>query len=637
MTRSPLAVTFLRLAFLLMLLAAFCLACGDDDDDDNDDLPVDDDDTAADDDDDDDDNDTPAPAFCAVDEQAVDDLLSRMTLRQKFAQMYYIGVDVFPWFDNPQVAALIAGQQVGALHGKLGLTIGLWPEWTVQNVNKLQRMALSAEPGIPLMIGIDQEGGVPQTLSAVTGGTDTPGNLGLGATHDPSATYDAYDIMGAELHAVGVSANFAPVLGVMTDMNETSMYTRCFGSETDEVAAHAAASVQALQDNLVIATAKHFPGQTAAPGDEHYTEPVSELTEQEMRDIYLPPFEAAIAAGVDMIMPTHARYAAWGADLPATFNHAILTDLLRDDLGFEGVIISDDLNMIGVTARDWGELPEVLTILAGADMLIDIFSSFDGEDSIKLPYPDELSDKLDYLVEKVADGTLTEARIDESVRRILRMKIKYCLFEQPFRKVQGASDEVRTEASDLRSADLHRRAVTVVRNDAGLWPLDPESNERIHIVTTGPVVAEMYPGSGWPTVSLTTLLRHMQAIKPSVTGSVYAGTPQNITADVIVNDTAASGADLLVIGSYNAYFDEAQTAMIQRLLDLGIPTILVAQAMPYDLMAFPDVETYLAVYSNRDLALAVTAAAMFGLVEPEGSLPVPLPGLYEAGWSATAE
>jgi len=305
-------------------------------------------------------------------------------------------------------------------------------------------------------------------------------------------------------------------------------------------------------------------------------------------------------------------------------------------LGFEGVIITDDLNMDAVAGIDWGELPDVLAIQAGADIIIDIFEDFEARDAGKAgDYPSTIAEQIDYVVGAVGDGRLTEARIDQSVRRILNLKMKYCLFENPFRTVEDVPERVhRPEDAELSLA-LHRQAITLLRDEDALLPLDVD--DRVFVITTGPLVTQMYPEATWPQMTIKTLLGPMQDIDPDVTGMIYGGTPVGFVADMLVDAAAASGADLLVIGTYNAYFDEVQQDLVNRLLALGLPTVMVAQAMPYDLMVFPDVGTYVASYSNHGLALQVTAEVLYGLSEPGGRLPVALPGMYEIGWSAALD
>ncbi|MCL4236592.1 MAG: glycoside hydrolase family 3 C-terminal domain-containing protein, partial [Deltaproteobacteria bacterium] len=449
------------------------------------------------------------------------------------------------------------------------------------------------------------------------------------------ATAASYGLMAEQLHELGINVNLAPVLDVMTDPAETSMYTRSFGERTDEVVAHARAAVRATRRELVIPTPKHFPGQTAAPGDEHTSMPVAEQDEDTLRDVYLAPFVAAIEAGAEMIMPTHARFNAWDPDYPATLSHAILTDLLRDELGFEGVIITDDVNMVGVTGNDWGEMPDILAIQAGADMVMDIFADFEPVAAGAFraaPYPETIAAQIEAVAIAVEDGRIEPARIDESVRRILALKMKYCLFENPFREAEGAGARVDTPAQHALAASLHDRAVTLVRDDDGLVPIDSATTSA-HVIAPALVVWEAYPTAGWPNLAGKTLLGAMRAYDPTIEGALFGSPTSSMAADAIVAGAAASDADVIVVATYNARDDAEQADMVQRILALGRPTIVVSLAMPYDLSAFPDAPTYLAAYSNRDLAVESVARVLYGVVEPTGRLPVGIPGLYGIGYA----
>ena len=580
----------------------------------------------------------PAP-YCAVDEEAVAELLARMSLREKVAQMYLVGVVVTPWFEVEETRALIEDLGIGGVYIQPVSGIGFWPEWTARNTNRLQTMALSREGGIPLFIAIDQEGGIPQSVNSLLGGTDTPGNLGLGATFDPDSTYRAYSIMGQELAALGVSVNFSPVLGMMISHEEVSMYTRSFGERTAEVTAHAGPAVRGLQDNRVIATGKHFPNHSTTPGDEHYSLTVNDDDEATLREVYLPPFTAAIDAGLDMMMMTHSVYTAWDPGVPSGFSRVVVTDLLREELGFDGVIVTDDINMGAISLTPWREHPDVQAIAAGVDMIVDTGrndESMFGTAPENRRFAVDVAGQIDTVLEAVRDGRIRESSIDESVGRILRTKMKYCLFEEPCVDVATASEGLRT-AEQLRTAGaLHEKSLTLVRNDAGLVPVDPAGWDRIHVIAPGAYQVELYPGAAWGNIAGTDLVREVQKRIPTATGETYLVGPDPIDVDCILQRTVEAAPDLLVVGTYHALYLETQTEMVRRLLDLGIPTVVIATAMPYDLMAFPEATTYLVTYSNRDLALETAVRALFGDAEITGRLPVSLPGLYDVGWRAAS-
>jgi len=575
--------------------------------------------------------------FCDVDEEKIDSIVSQMTLEEKIAQMYIVGAVVVPWIELYKAHFFVKDLGVGGVFVQPPLSVGLRAEWTAENMNRLQAMAMSRKNPIPLFISIDQEGGIPQAMSELTGGTDQPGNMGLGATFDPNSTRISYGIMGQELASVGINTAFAPVAELMVSPMETSMYTRCFGELASEVSSHVRQAVIGLQENGVIATAKHFPSHSTAPGDEHFTLSVNSDDEKTVRNLYLPPFIAAIDAGVDMIMVTHAVYRAWEKKLPTVFSHRIVTGFLREELGFKGLIVTDDINMGAIMLNEWNELPDVLAISAGVDMIVDCAGDSKpmfGVAKKNLRFPHDVEGQVDYVVKAVKDGKISEERIDESVRRILRVKMKYCLFKKPYVDVSAVDEKVHTQSQVDTSLALHESAITLVRNDEGLIPLDPKDKKRIHVVCPALYQLEMYPHAAWGNIAGTNFYEEIKKLKPKTSGDTFVVSQRRLNISGLVRNARNSDADVLVIGTYDALYYDQQKELVRRLLELKKPTIVVALAMPYDLIAFPEVSTYMVTYSNRDLALQAAARILFGLAEPKGRLPVSIPKLYEVGWSA---
>jgi len=576
---------------------------------------------------------------CDVDEGAVEQILGQMTLEQKIAQMYIIGVSMLCW-DVEETLSLIRNLHVGGVFLQPVTGIALRdPELTAANSNALQEAALSREIPLPLFIVADQEGGIPQALSRVTGGTDQPGNMGLGATFNPDSTHRSYGIMGGQLSAVGINTTFAPVVGLMHSHEETSMYTRCFGELSGEVTRHAGQAVRGLQENLVVATPKHFPSHSTAPGDEHFVLPINDDDEQTVRSQYFPPFIQSIRAGADMFMTTHAVFTAFEDSLPSTYSRRIFTGILRGELGYEGLIVTDDMNMGSVTLYEVDEHPDVLAIRAGADLILDVAA--DGEPAFgiapgNLQWAYDVRGQIRAVKDAVEDGRIPEEQINASVRRILRTKMKNCLFSEPYVDPGEVPARVNTPEQIEASQALHAEAFTLLRNDQGLWPLDGDQEIRVHVVCPQALLSQMYPGAAWPTIAEIDLLKAIRRTESNaqVSGKTFDVNPDAKRIRQLTASARNSDADVLVIGTYNALYYDGQKALVHELLALGIPTILMVVGMPYDLMAFPEATTCLVTYSNRDLALEEAARALFGNVEPLGRLPVSLPGLYDVGWSA---
>ncbi len=624
---------------LFLCCLFFALSCGDDDDDNND---VADDDSAIDDDDtvspDDDSN--AHPSFCEVDEEFINDLMARMSLKRKIAQMYMVGVQVLPWFDYGDAQRFVEEIGVGCVGVTPGTGVGFWPEWTVTNTNKLQAWALAGDPGIPLFIAADQEGGVPAAVNNLTGGTDQPGNMGLGATFDPEATYDSYRIMGEQLFALGINNPYSPVVEIAAQYTDVPMYMRAFGEDTQLVAEHAAQAVRAFQDQLVVATAKHFPGQGQGHGDTHAGMVVNNDSEELIREKYLPPFQAAIDAGVDMIMTIHEIYTNLDPGVPATFSEKIITEILRGEMGYEGLIISDDINMGAIMAEPLDEHPDVTAIAAGVDLVLDAGGDAApgfGIDPANLQWAWKVADQIDTVIEAIDGGRLTEERIDESVRRILRTKMKYCFFEIGQRDSAAASASLQTRRQIEDSERLFEKSITLLKNDDSILPLDPEAGLKIHVLSAGRLQSEMYPDAFWGNVSSTSLFWEIKNLYHEATGDHFDVDPNQRVINRLVRRTESVDPDVLIIGSFNGYYYEGQTELINALLDLGIPTVMAAMASPYDIIGFDDVKAYLAVYSNRPLPLKVAADIIFGTRTPKGRLPVTISEDYDMGYGLTKD
>jgi beta-N-acetylhexosaminidase len=579
-----------------------------------------------------------APWFPVPDDAAIDRLLARMTLRDKVAQMFMVGpMGRAGWM--PRHAKRIVGDlAVGGvfLQPLKNMPLGDAAE-TATVVRRFAELAAGHDPAIPPLFGLDQEGGIPQAFQGLFGGTDTPGNMGLGAIGDPETTRTAYAVMGRELRAIGANVALAPTLDVMTGPALRPMYTRCFGETADAVAAHGAAAVRGFQESGVVACIKHFPGGGGAIDDPHYAPAATTETDAEIRARHLPPFAAALVAGADMVMTGAIRFPGIEPGIPATLSRKIKVDLLRRELGFDGVVLTDDLTMGAFTGRselnarvkpvaDWGDDINVVAIRTGSDMLLYV----DGTDAGRV------AGMIDAVVRAVADGRLPESRIDQSVRRILRLKRKVGLFDAP-PVDPAAADRIAGNAEHRRAMkEAHARALTLVRNDAGLWPLDPLGRERLLVISP---LALMFrdPGSTFANATGTTLGKQVRRVRPDAEVVHFMPGGLNFLMDRAVWAAERSDADVIVLGLANAHYDPPQAEMARRVLALGKPVVVVSLATPYDLLEVPGATTFVCAYSFRTLALETAAEALFGRIAATGRLPVALPGLHPAGFSALRE
>ena len=334
-----------------------------------------------------------------------------MTLHQKIGQMLLFG-----WQgDTPE------GNRAVSAHAKalmddfavggvifMGRNVGP-PEQTRATITELQAQA--KESGLPpLFVAVDQEGGRVQRLGPPNY-VKRPSAREIGATHDPSQARAAASAIGGELKSLGFNWDFAPVLDVNNNPNNPVIGDRSYGDNPELVAEMGTAAMRGFQEDAgILACGKHFPGHGDTETDSHHALPRIAHSRARLDAVELVPFHAAIQAGLGAVMTSHILFPALDSVLPATLSPAILTGLLRDELGFDGLIITDDLEMKGV-ADGWGA-PEaaVLAVLAGADILL-CCHTYETQRAIR-----------DVLVEAVASGRLTEARINESANRIAAAK-----------------------------------------------------------------------------------------------------------------------------------------------------------------------------------------------------------------------
>ncbi|MEU4549528.1 beta-N-acetylhexosaminidase [Nonomuraea dietziae] len=312
---------------------------------------------------------------------------------------------------------------------------------SVSQVVSLTNGMQKASKRVPLLIGTDQENGLVSRMSALV--TDLPGASVIGATRNTGLAREAAKATGAELKALGVNLDFAPVADVNIDPKNPVIGKRAFGDDPSRVAQMVAASVKGFHDAGVAATAKHFPGHGDTRTDSHTGLPVIKHTRAQWASLDAPPFKAAIGADVDAIMSAHIVVPKLDpSGDPATLSKPILTGLLRDKLGFDGVVSTDALNMEGVRKKyNDGEVA-VRAVLAGADLLL---------------MPPSLPKAYGAVLAAVKSGRISQQRLDESVTRLLELRQK--------RGFLKAAPVVSADqaAKVLRSAEHRRLAARIER------------------------------------------------------------------------------------------------------------------------------------------------------------------------------
>src|SRR3954453_21104377 len=362
----------------------------------------------------------------------VDALLRHMTLQQKVGQLFVIevaGRDA----NNVSDTAVATNQRLFGVDTP-GQAIAKYqpggviyyttrnnddnigdPAQVARLSNGLQAAALSQPAHIPLQISVDQEGGA---LVARFGApaTQMPGNMALGAGRAAADARRSAEVIGTELAAVGVTQDYAPVSDVNVNPNNPVIGIRSIGSDPGLVSELASAQVRGYHAGGIASVAKHFPGHGDTGVDSHFGLPEVTHTLEQIHQIDLPPFEADIAAGVDTIMTAHVVMPAIDPGVPATMSHKILTGLLRDELGFDGLVVTDALDMGGATATYPPDVAPVQAILAGADQLL---------------IPPQMDTAYGAVLDAVRNGPITDQRLDESVYRVLLHKYQHGIFANP--------------------------------------------------------------------------------------------------------------------------------------------------------------------------------------------------------------
>ncbi|MFF1834597.1 glycoside hydrolase family 3 protein [Streptomyces sp. NPDC058231] len=543
-------------------------------------------------------------------------LISRMSPEEKVGQLFVMRVYGHSATEPDQAdidanmaeigvrtaADLIAKYHVG------GIIYFTWahntrdPHQIADLSNGIQRAGLAGPTPLPLLISTDQEHGIVCRVGEPA--TLMPGAMALGAGGSRPDARRAGKIAGAELAAIGINQNYAPDSDVNVNPANPVIGVRSFGADPQAVAAMVAAQVKGYQSAGIASTAKHFPGHGDTNTDSHTGLPYIHHTRAQWAELDAPPFRAAIAAGIDSIMTAHIVVPALDpAEDPATLSRPILTGILREELGYDGVVVTDSLGMEGVRTKYGDERVPVLALQAGVDQLLN---------------PPDLHVSWNALLAAVKSGEISEARLDESILRILRLKTKLGLFDDPFVSHRGVDRTVGIR-SHLDAADrFAERTTTLLADDGAVLPLSRRSHRNLLVVGADP--ASPSGTTGPPTTTLAAAFGELGYAATAL--STGTAPSQAKIAEAVA---AARGKDAVVVGTYNVSATSSQRTLVGALVATGVPVITVAIRNPYDIAQLPAHAASLAAYSWTDVELRAAARVIAGRAEPEGRLPVPVP------------
>ncbi|MCS6995182.1 MAG: glycoside hydrolase family 3 protein [Anaerolineales bacterium] len=459
--------------------------------------------------------------------------------------------------------------------------------------------------GLPrLLIAADQEGG--QLMAIGEGVTPLPGNMALGAARSEDLAFRAGQVLGRELAAMGINVNYAPSVDVNVNPRNPVIGVRSFGEDPLLVAQLGAAMVAGIQSQGVAATAKHFPGHGDTTGDSHHGLPSLPHSLERLRAVELPPFRAAIAAGVQLVMSAHLALPALDGENapPATLSPNILQTLLRRELGFEGVIVSDAMDMRAIRQDRLG-VEAVRAARAGVDLLL-LTANSEGWQNVHAA-----------LLQAARKRQMSAAGLRASAYRVLSLRAWLnARWNQPPLEAVGSSEHRQV------AEEIAKRAITLVRDPDRLLPLRPSPGQRIGVFLPRPINLTPADTSASVTPSLARFLREYH---PNVEEFLFPFAPT--AEDIAALREQARQCDYLVIGTLNAFQEESQLALVRALLETGLPSIVTPLRLPYDAACLPVAATVVCTYSILEPSLHALAQAIFGELQPAGRLPVSLPAI----------
>ena len=482
---------------------------------------------------------------------------------------------------------------------------------------------MQALSDLPLLVAADLEGGagfrfdgvihVPTAIS-LGGATRFPSLMAVGAAGEPALAYEMGRITALEARAVGVHVPFAPVLDVNNNAENPIINVRSLGEDPERVALLGEAFVRGVQDHGAIATAKHFPGHGDTETDSHLALPVIRVNRERMDEVELLPFRRAIDAGIGAIMTAHISVPGiTGERTPATLAPTVLTGLLRNELGFDGLVFTDAMDMFAVDRMFGREEATIRAVEAGADVIL---------------MPPDLAAARRAIVGAVESGRISEERIDRSVLRILRAKERMGLHRNRLVDLSKVAQTVGIGSHVAVAQSVANRSVTALKNERGLLPLRGSSGARVLSVTYRRR-SDLRAGRTFNARLRETYPRlRVSYVDSETTNQEYAALARRARS---MNLTVVSLHASVRTASGSVALPDGALDLVRGLTRSGLPVVVVAFGNPYLLSEFPQVQTYLTAWSGVPVAERAAADAMLGRFEVSGRTPTRIPP-YDIGF-----
>lgn len=528
--------------------------------------------------------------------------LNELSLREKIGQLFMFGFHgVAP---SKEITQMIEEYQIGGV---------IYFSRNTQDVkqifelsNKLQEIAQKSSK-IPLFISIDQEGGMVARI--VDGITLSPGNMAIGATRSEEASYELAKIVGEDLKALGINMNFAPCIDINNNPKNPVIGVRSYGEDPELVSNLGRAEIKGYQEVNVSAVVKHFPGHGDTEVDSHLDLPAIPYSLERLHEVELVPFKEAIRQEVDAVMVSHVSFPKIEKEnRPATLSFSIITELLRENLSYKGIIMTDCMEMKAIVDRYGMEEAAVLAVEAGIDLVL---ISHDHS---------RQKAAIDAVIHAVETGRISERKIDESVQRLLNVKYKrnVASYEKQWSK---ATEIIGTPKKLSYASEISEKSITVVKNEVNAIPLSDKKTIIFfpeETVTTG----------ADENSRTSSLAYYLSAYIKDLNEVVISKATENMNDEEWVK--ASADADQIIVCTYNRSNVHLANKLIDKYDD---KVIVVALRNPYDLNSVERVRTYLTTYESRPLALNSLAKILTGKALATGKLPVSINENYSYGWS----
>ena len=533
--------------------------------------------------------------------------IASMSLGQKVGQMMVFGYT--PNFFNEsdrqfqKLVELIENCHVGG--------VIIWrgdPYAVARSIERLQSVS-----DVPLLVMADMEWGTPMRINE---GTNFPINMAIGATGSEEYAYIMGKITAEEAKTAGVHVNFAPTMDVNNNPDNIIINTRSYGEDPSLVSRMGSAFIRGLQDNGVLATAKHYPGHGDTDVDSHLGLPTIDVDGDRLNRVELAPFRAAVEAGVRMVMVAHITYSAFPQmeGRPASLDSYFIQEVLREQIGFRGLVVTDAMGMGGIVNQYWSGEAAVMAINAGIDMVL-VSPNFEST--------------YRFVLQAAREGRISMDRVNTSVRRILEEKRRLGLSSTPKMDWVRFEEVFSKPAYQEKAEEIANASMTLVRDDKNIIPL------KANLVDSVLVVA--ITDREWGYLYRDQLHREISQRIPSVKSALIDSRSSSEDIERIITEVDSSQAVVVGLfvtwGSYkgSVTLPDTTVSLVNKLIKRDKPMTIVSFGSPYLLRQIPEAPSYLCAYAADPLAIRAGVRAVFGEIPLTAKLPVTIPGLARMG------